>query len=108
MDDIAGDFTRNTERAIAAYDAGTLLDQRKAWAKNRAAALDKWEKARGALEADEILKGFDTHRILPERGALKTIAAIKDPPVIVKILSHLGLSTRAPPRAPARRVDLSR
>ncbi len=26
--------------------------------------------------------------------------------VIVKILSHLGLPTRAPPRAPAQRVDL--
>jgi hypothetical protein len=47
-------------------------------------------------------------------GALKIIAcpearrraAIEDPPVITKILSHLGLSTRAPPRAPARRVDL--
>jgi len=39
-------------------------------------------------------------------GALKIIAAIEDPPVIVKILSHLGLPSRAPPRAPARRVDL--
>ena len=39
-------------------------------------------------------------------GALKIIAAIEDPPVIVKILCHLGLSTRAPPRAPARRLDL--
>src|SRR5262245_24508508 len=39
-------------------------------------------------------------------GALKIIAAIDDPPVIVKILSHLGLSTRGPLRAPARRVDL--
>jgi hypothetical protein len=45
---------------------------------------------------------------------LKIIAApsttlrtgIDDPPVIVKILSHLGLPTRGPPRAPARRVDL--
>jgi hypothetical protein len=27
-------------------------------------------------------------------GALKIIAAIEDPPVIVKILSHLGLPTR--------------
>jgi hypothetical protein len=36
-------------------------------------------------------------------GALKIIAAIEDPPVIVKILSHLGLPTRAPPRA--RRVE---
>ena len=40
-------------------------------------------------------------------GALKIIAApstragIEDPPVIVKILSHLGLPTRAPPRTPA-------
>jgi CheY-like chemotaxis protein len=32
--------------------------------------------------------------------------AIEDPPVIVKILSHLGLPTRAPPRAPAQRFDL--
>src|ERR1700730_4069128 len=39
-------------------------------------------------------------------GALKIIAVIEDPPVIIKILSHLGLPTRAPPRAPARRVDL--
>jgi len=39
-------------------------------------------------------------------GALKIIAAIDDPPVIVKILSHLGLPTCGPPRAPARRVDL--
>jgi hypothetical protein len=39
-------------------------------------------------------------------AALKIIAAIEDPPVIVKILSHLGLPTRAPPRSPARRVDL--
>jgi hypothetical protein len=47
-------------------------------------------------------------------GALKIIAcpeprrraAIEDPPVIVKILSHLGLPTHAPPRSPARRVDL--
>ena len=46
-------------------------------------------------------------------GALKIIAApfdklwtIDDSPVIVKILSHLGLPTRGPPRAPARQVDL--
>src|SRR5262245_9581808 len=37
-------------------------------------------------------------------GALKIIAAIDDPPVIIKILSHLGLPTRGPTRrAPARR-----
>jgi hypothetical protein len=39
-------------------------------------------------------------------GSLKIIAAIKDPPVIVRILAHLGLPTRAPPRTPAQRVDL--
>jgi hypothetical protein len=39
-------------------------------------------------------------------GALKIIAAIEDPPVILRILTHLGLPTRAPPRAPARRFDL--
>jgi hypothetical protein len=38
-------------------------------------------------------------------GSLK-IAAIEDPPVIIKILSHLGLPSRGPPRSPARRVDL--
>jgi hypothetical protein len=33
-------------------------------------------------------------------GSLKIIAAIEVPPVIVKILSYLGLPTRAPPRSP--------
>ena len=39
-------------------------------------------------------------------GALKIIAAIEDPPVIIKILTHLGLPTRAPLRSPAQRFDL--
>jgi hypothetical protein len=48
-------------------------------------------------------------------GSLKIIAApstgcsgqaIEDPPVIVRILTHLGLPSRAPPRAPALRFDL--
>jgi hypothetical protein len=39
-------------------------------------------------------------------GDLKIIAAIEDPPVIIKILTHLGLPTRAPPRSPAQRFDL--
>jgi hypothetical protein len=40
----------------------------------------------------------------PNRGGeLRTIAAILEGgPVIDKILSHLGLQARAPPRAPAR------
>ena len=29
-------------------------------------------------------------------GSLKIIAAIEDPPVILRILTHLGLPTRAP------------
>jgi hypothetical protein len=35
-------------------------------------------------------------------GYLNLIAAILEPPVIEKILTHLGLQARAPPRAPAR------
>ena len=34
-------------------------------------------------------------------GEFKIIAAIEEPAVIVKILTHLGLPARAPPRAPA-------
>ncbi len=35
-------------------------------------------------------------------GELKVIAAILEQPVTEKILTHLGLQARAPPRAPAR------
>jgi hypothetical protein len=35
-------------------------------------------------------------------GELKIIAAILEQPVIEKILEHLGLQARAPPRSPAR------
>jgi hypothetical protein len=35
-------------------------------------------------------------------GLLKLIASIEDPTVIVKILAHPGMPTKAPPRAPAR------
>ena len=35
-------------------------------------------------------------------GTMKIIAAIEEPALIAKILAHLGLPTRAPPRAPAR------
>jgi hypothetical protein len=34
-------------------------------------------------------------------GELKIIAAILETPVIEKMLTHLGLQPRAPPRAPA-------
>lgn len=39
-------------------------------------------------------------------GELKIIAAILEQPVIEKILTHLGLQARAPPRAPARESQL--
>ena len=39
-------------------------------------------------------------------GKLKIIAAIEEPTVIGRILTHLGLSAQPPPRAPVRRVDL--
>ena len=39
-------------------------------------------------------------------GKLKIIAAIEEPAVIERILTHLGLSAQPPPRAPARRVEL--
>ena len=43
----------------------------------------------------------------PHRGGtVKIIAAIEEPSVIAKILAHLGLPTRAPPRSPARSFDL--
>ena len=39
-------------------------------------------------------------------GWLKIIAAILERPVIEKILTYLGLQTRAPPQAPARGSQL--
>ena len=39
-------------------------------------------------------------------GALKIIAAIEQPAVIARILTHLGLPTRAPPRSPLRPLAL--
>ena len=41
-------------------------------------------------------------------GDLKIIAAIEEPVVIVRILTHLGLPARAPPRSPARPLALFR
>ena len=39
-------------------------------------------------------------------GQLKLIAAIEEPAVIQRILTHLGLAAQPPPRAAAVRVDL--
>jgi hypothetical protein len=41
-------------------------------------------------------------------GEFRIIAAIEEPAVIVKILTHLGLPARAPPRSPARPLALFR
>jgi len=43
----------------------------------------------------------------PHCGAhLKFIAAMEDPAVIVRFVTHMGLPARTPPCSPARRVDL--
>ena len=39
-------------------------------------------------------------------GQLKILAAMEEPVVIVRILTHLGLPPRAPPRAAAREFSL--
>jgi len=39
-------------------------------------------------------------------GKLKLIAAIEEPAVFEKILQHIGLDPKAPPRAKARRMEL--
>ena len=39
-------------------------------------------------------------------GGMKIIAAIEEPAVIARILTHLGLPARAPPRSPARPLPL--
>ena len=39
-------------------------------------------------------------------GAFRIIAATESLAVTVKILTHLGLPARAPPRTPARRPEL--
>ena len=49
---------------------------------------------------------FDADRCPQCGGKLKIIAAIEEPAVIERILTHLGLSAQPPPRTPARRVEL--
>ena len=82
----------------------------------------KFETANNALPADRLLHQLHKPneradkarlrtgpRARPElRGELKIMAAILDLPVIEKILTHLGLQARAPPRSPARGPQLLR
>jgi hypothetical protein len=49
---------------------------------------------------------FDIERCARCAGRLQIIAAIVDPQVIEKILTHLSLPARAPPRTPARPLPL--
>jgi hypothetical protein len=68
-------------------------DRRISWGP---AAQTRLRRRRGTLSQlrrclEDYRRPFDTLR-----------TGIDDPPVIVKILSHLGLPTRGPPRAPAR------
>src|SRR5262249_60890983 len=50
----------------------------------------------------ELRRRLEDHR----RPFVRLRTGIEDPPVIVKILSHLGYRPAPPPRAPAHRVDL--
>jgi hypothetical protein len=59
-----------------------------------------------AIEDPPVIAKMLTHHCPNCGGALTIIAAILDPAVIATILRHLGLPIRAPPRAPARRPDL--
>ena len=49
---------------------------------------------------------FDLEHCPQCGGDFKIIAAIEEPALIVKILTHLGLPARAPPRSPARPLEL--
>jgi len=64
--------------------------------------------ARARMSWARLLKrvfDFDVERCVCG-GRLKIIAAIEEPAVIERILTHLGLSAQPPPRTPARRVDI--
>ena len=49
---------------------------------------------------------FDLEHCPQGGGEFRIIAAIEEPAVIVRILTHLGLPARAPPRSPARPLAL--
>jgi hypothetical protein len=73
-----------------------------------AADCDHAHGARARMSWARLLKrvfDFDVERCMCG-GKMKIIAAIEEPAVIERILTHLGLSAQPPPRAPARRFDL--
>jgi hypothetical protein len=70
-------------------------------AHSRSGSYDRFAVAKlGALSARHRPSAVVHGRQLS--GELKIIAAILEQPVIEKILTHLGLQARAPPRAAAR------
>jgi hypothetical protein len=81
-----------------------LIDSTVLMTEVRSRLLEGWQHSQ--LSGSRYTFDVDVEHCPNYGGALKIIATIDDPPVIVKILSHLGLPTRGPPRAPARRVDL--
>ncbi len=58
------------------------------------------------LGAFLLKRVFDIEQCPHCGGALKIIAAILESGAITKILDHLGLPARAPPRAPAQAFEL--
>jgi len=83
------------KRVSEQADASQLLDSEFACAHGRAARISWGRLLKWVFEIDlEFCPNGS--------GELKIILAIVDQPVIEKILTHLGLQARAPPRAPAR------
>ena len=65
--------------------------------------------AKGRMRWAQLLKrvfDIDIEQCPHCGGQLKLIAAIEEPAVIQRILTHLGLAAQPPPRAPAVRMDL--
>ena len=65
--------------------------------------------AKGCMRWAQLLKrvcDIDIEHFPHCGGQLKPIAAIEEPAVIQRILTHLGLASQPPPRASPRRVDL--
>jgi hypothetical protein len=69
-----------------------LIDSTVLMTEVRSRLLEGWQHSQ--LSGSRYTFDVDVEHCPNCGGALKIIAAIDDPPVIVKILSHLGLPTR--------------
>ena len=83
-----GLLQRVTEARVEAGDVAAVAPVRLSWARLLKRVFE--------IDIEQCPQCGDT---------LKLIAGIVDPTVIAKILTHLGLSARAPPRSPARPFD---